>query len=420
MRKAMPLAKLWIAPFLSIASTAQAANLNDLLKKTISNLPFSQKIENAFYEIENAEAARYPQASGYANQSYGRSTLPQLDWSSELGLRLTEKLYDGGSTANRIEVAKIGYDEEKLKQQMERDEVGLKVVLKYLNIAFLLEKRVLLATQKELYERQFKFSDAQFKQGLKNRKDYLKSKSQMQRAVAVLKSNDSELLQLKEELVGIVGDRSLVAATVFQFKTVESLIEKKPDGPTVPLKQQLMQASLKKATTQLEYEKQKRTWPTLELGLEGGYKIFNYLPEPRDKSDGFDVRVSLGVNYVFWDWNVSKREILQKSNDVFIQKVNLETDLNAFRAEIDSLKIQMAELLQNQKLASEIVELEKGNFSLLESEFKQGRSSYFEMNLGLVDLFSAEQELLDTKYRRFNLAATYLARLGELYHALVR
>lgn len=193
MLKAMPSAILWLAPLILAVlphrAQSQSIHLKDLLAKTISNQSYPQRIENTFLEIENAKAARYPKASGYANQSYGRSTLPQFNWSSEFGLRLTETLYDGGSTSNRIEIAKIGYDEEVLKHQIDRDELSLKVVLKYLNIAFLLEKRTLLSIQKELYERQFRFSDAQFKQGLKNRKDYLKSKSQMQRSVAVLKSN---------------------------------------------------------------------------------------------------------------------------------------------------------------------------------------------------------------------------------------
>ncbi len=148
-------------------------------------------------EMKNAKYAMFPQLNLEAkhglisNDPYTRQT----PWASELSFVARQVYWDDDNVSNfsRYRREQRKWERVKLESEFQRDEQLLKVANAYLDWSSSLELREIDENKRDLLRRQFNVLEAQYKQGLKTKRDVLRIETEIKRLEIDILRRDNEV-----------------------------------------------------------------------------------------------------------------------------------------------------------------------------------------------------------------------------------
>ncbi len=417
---------LWLAS----SSSAWAAPLN--LKNAVDYaLRHSPNIDSAqrnalisTLERKNALAAFFPTLDLDSSHGITR-THPISDpeiWTSKFSVNLAQTLYDNGQNFTRYKTANLLEQEQAIQLLQIRDKLILDIAREFYQYALATKVLEIQQEQYNLLQKQYELVEGSYKQGLKTRKDYLRFKTQVNRADIDLVNAKNTVTKSKQELMRLLGV-PLDSNENFSFLPDES-IPKQKNPLDLPLAshRETRIAELQKEMQKLkEAQAHRRLWPELYLTAGGSYGSNEYLgtgTKIEDK-DILSWNAVVGIKYNFLDWGTRSRQAEAEAQRTAIQSNETDSRLQALRQELSRLSLDFRQLSQNFRLGTELLSLEKKNLELITNEYRQGKVQYLDYITSLKDFANARigyyTSLFDLK--KGILAQKY--HQGTIYDAIL-
>jgi outer membrane protein, multidrug efflux system len=412
----------------SAPAQASTFTLRDAAVYAIRHSPSldSAQRETLISELDrrNAAAAFLPSLDLTASHGVRRN-IPRTEespWVSNLSLDLTETLYDNGQALTRHSVAKLVEEESRIRLLQTRDKLLLDLAAEFFRHG--LAKKVLEVQQEQydLLKRQFQIVESGYRQGIRTRKDYLRFRTQVNRADIELGNARNGLLKAEEEIKRLMGV-PLGSGEIFQFQADES----KPEQER-PLELRLEQhrefrvTRLQEEAQRLqERQAHRRLWPELTLTAGASYGSASYLGTGHGfkERDGFSWNAIFGLRYNFLDWGTRSREARIESERTALRLNASETGLQALRLELSRLALDLRQLQENFRLGEELLRLEERNLELITSEYRQGKVQYLDYITSLKDFASARIGYYSSLFDLKKGVLTQKFHRGSLYEAIV-
>ncbi len=382
-------------------------------------------------QARNSVASFLPSLDFSATNGWKRTKLPdqpvtpQNPWTSDLNLALTETLYDNGVSLTRYRIAGLTSEIARIGFEGARAQLALDVSLSFYRYS-LAQKLFEVADQRsKILNKQFANVAAQYRQGMKTRQDFLRFKTQVQRAELDHMTADNDIRVNSADLRRLLG---------FPAESAENpdfaAVEPKPFDPKtgVPATAPALEMSygyrtsaLQKKVNELNESFARRLYlPQLAITGGGTYDNNGYVGSGQAFSATSNLSWSgqLALTYNIWDWGTRARnvEIAQHTRgtqDDDVLKANL-----TLRQNIDTLMLQLHTLQENFKLNLELLDLSQQSYDFLEEEYRRGRISYLDIITGLNDLLDAKTRYLTSYFSLLQSLAQDRYYEGTLYETV--
>jgi len=326
-------------------------------------------------------------------QPLARSSSP---WFSQLGLSLTETVYDNGQSLMQHDISEANLEIARLNFLETRDTTLLEVSRAYYALS---QADILLNTnqqQAQLTAKQLSKLESLYKQGLKTKREYFRLKSQAQRAAIEVGNAQVAKANATIELRRVMGVPPGTSDVTFVTLTAEDL---QREEPGLPIKVPTVEASYLAKIAALEAEvatvnidlARRRNLPVVTVSSTLNYQVPSYLAfAPAEaKANQWNWNVLLGVNYNIWDAGSRRRDIDLSASQLTIQNRDNRDKLYVRATGIAKLMETLRNLKNNLQLNRELMRLEQVNFATLEEDYRQGKVAYLDLVTGLSDLLSA-------------------------------
>lgn len=413
-----------------------ARSLPKLAELAEENSPTIQKFRNALeiarLEMENARVTFLPSLDVEAIHGLQDASPPQKDvsirspYNSTLNLTMTENLYDNGQNLTKLRVAEVKYERARLDFEYQRDLQLLAVAQAYFDWSALLRQREIDENNRDLLRRQFNVLEAQYKQGLKTKRDVLRIETEMRRVdMDVLRrDNDGDLAFQK--LAGTVGlSRSDLIKVDLESEEPKPYVGK--DVTSTELKaQDHRRARILKflhEQSQLEARLAEREYlPQVFLNGAMGYHNHDYLGTnvTWESQQLIDWSALVTVKYNLWDSGTRRRakEVARvKARNVSDDNRQILLDLSNDLRDIGN---RLREYGENVRLSRELLVIEQQSYSILEAEYRNGRASYLDLITNLRSLIDARSRFTQNYFGLRKQQILYSFHKGELHEVLLK
>lgn len=341
---------------------------------------------------------------------------------SELGVGLTETLYDNGISLLNYDAAKLSRRIAELTYENERDRLAYGIATQFLNLSLVTRLLEVQKTQYDIILRQFNSISSQYKQGVKTRRDYLRFKSELRRSEIQLQNAETRLQNASADLIKLLTSTDEISNTAFRFNaepvavsTVKQVPSQKPDVE----KHWIFQvAKLRSETFEIDVDIARRNYyPNVFLTGGAFYGSNSYWKTGSNFSDNDYTtwNAILTVNFNLWDWGIRNRNITIAKDRKIQREKNIETELNEFIATNEKLMTNMKLSNSNFLTAQELLTIETEGYAFLESEYRNGRVTYLDLILGLRDLLNAKIQMFTSFYDLRTQLLQYKYHQGSLY-----
>jgi adhesin transport system outer membrane protein len=415
------------------AENSQAVALQKLdLKKTIefalANSPvidsLRRELSIAVLEEKTATARLLPSLDFTATHGLNDSA-PRTGvgpWASKFSLGLTETLYDNGVTFTNRKLAQLTKKQTEIEFRDQRDKVILEIGKQFLLFSLETQLQEIKEKQFQLVKRQYEVISRAFYAGLRTKKDYLRFKTQVNRAEIELQAAIGSLRKAEQELLGQIGagktgrpPNEEIRFQALSLEKVASDLEFTPAKSDETLREHAwvrigeIQKQIATVNADLVSRKNMPEWI-----FSGGvsYGSSDYLGTSQTVSDnaGTNWNALILVKYNFFDWGIRSRDSEVALQKKMIQENKAETRILALRTTLLALVSDMKREQKTFGLAKDLLNMEKINFELIEREYHSGKVQYLDLITGLSNLSDAQVKFFTA------VAGLETVKLNVLYH----
>jgi outer membrane protein TolC len=316
-----------------------------------------------------------------------------------LGLKLSENLYDSGVSLTNVAVTGLADRIGELNFLKTRDSITLEIATAFYRYSLASAVLDVRQQQKEILGKQFDTASAEYREGLKTKKDVIRFRTQ------VLRSETSWLSARNDRDLVITDLRRLLGADPAGAEPLEFRIIPPPDVNDTPPKFEFrakldtsyefriseLQSRIYGETADLERRRYRpEITATADVGVPTG-KYFG--PSATPLSTGLlQWNVALTLKYNLWDWGFRSRavEIAQDTRDAL--NFDLRDQLLQTEKSIENLKAELQRLRTTYQLSRELLQLESENYKYLETQYKQGKVAYLDLITSLDNLLAAKEQ----------------------------
>lgn len=422
----------WILVTLAFSTPVRAEQLNlaDTLRYASKNSPAWIAAESAVSIAEmnrsNALAGFFPtldftSSHGLTGSSPSTRSTP---WTSSIGLTLAETLYDNGATWTRYRIAKADEEIARLQFTETREKLAFDITQAFYEYSLRHHLQDAQKTQFNLLNKQFKLIELQYRQGLRTRKDYLRSKAEVQRTEISLRNSSRALDRAALSLRSLIGAEPASASVGFKVDAVDlnSLPKSAPEVPGSTGHRSAVVARLRAEQADRRADLAIRNyWPQIGVSASAGFAASSYLDTGTSFADATtrSWEVALTLNWNLWDWGIRRRNMNIASEEFRQVELGARRSVLELESELAQLGISLNQHRQTFDLSRELFQWESDSYSLLESEFRSGKLSYLDLQKGLSDLLAARIQMLTAYFQLKTELAKLQYHEGKLYDSLV-
>lgn len=344
-------------------------------------------------------------------------------WASSFDLSITETLYDNGQNVTNYQITKLKHKKAATAYSRQRDQTCLSVAKEFYKFSLAQQIVEIEESQLALLQKQFKTISSHYRQGLKTRKDYLRFRTQVRRAEINLLGAKNSIEKSKEELKRIIGTPLDKYGSVnFSPHKPGKEISVPQSSPQIKKHFVFREANFQREIDKLTVSLSKRlNLPRLTLSSGLNYASSSYMGPGAgtlEDNDQLSWNVLVGLSYNIVDWGTRKRDISIARKKQIISSNNLRGQLLSTETQIRQLMLDLGQLEESFKLSRELLTLEKSSFDFLESEYRQGKSTYLDLITGLDSYADAQKKYYNAYFNLKTKIADYHYHNGELYDSI--
>lgn len=401
----------------------QVFKLQDLVKIGLEKSPtfLGAKVDYASSELSarNEKFNYLPKLSLRASHGYGDGTPTKSDDSttSLLQVNMATPLYQNGKNFIYRKKAYKELDNSEIEFKKAREDLALEILRKYFD--YILGQEVLEAQREQLkiVKRQFSLIETQYKQGIKMRVDYLRSKASLERSNLDLINQKNSQKRMKVEIAGLINfDGEFEIATADHTNVSEG-------DATLGLSKNLTYLTIQnnKKIDQLDYDLSKKDkLPQLNLDLSATYKVDEYLGGASAFSDNdqLDWAGALTLSYSLFDWGKTNRNVKIAKLSQQKKDYGYQGQILKLKERATNLSLKLSEQFNNLKLTKELFNLEETNYKLIEERYRSGTNSYLDLTNSLRDYIRARESYYRNLFSYHKVLAEVYHYEGQLYDKL--
>lgn len=382
------------------------------------------KISQSELELANAKAKYWPSLDLSAVHGV-QDSAPRTEsspWASSLALTLSESFYDNGVRSNRKRLAESRLERRRFEYLHGRDLHLLSIAQNYFAWSSIAEQRVLNAEKLTVIKRQFAALEHQYKQGLRTRRDLIRLETEIRRLeiLQTQSANDLELAQ--QRLTSSLGfPHSEPPALALKPETAKSEIPSfvpkalSLDGHRKTAILRLTESELGHDTLIAEGE----LGPRIEIAGQVSSRHSDYLGRrPINESQSWNWSALVTLNYNLWDRGTRRRSVeLSRINEQILKQQNSQSLLN-LDVELREVDLRLREQIQTIRLALDLLKLERQSFNNIETDYRNGQTSYLDLITNLNSLTDARSKFIAAYFDYRSRQAVYHFHGGDLVEYL--
>lgn len=381
------------------------------------------------FELENTKASFYPQldiltSTGLSSDNPKTSNTPYV---SQFSLQLSETLYDNGVSLNRRDAAGLQKSLADLRYRDERDRLILTIATSFFDYSLSKSLADVQEHQFDIINKQYRSVAAQYEQGVKTQRDYLRFKSELRRAEIDRQSSHTSILKARLKLMELMGIGPEAVGPQFDFQPLEINLPSLDAIPQLPPDQsqhyRYRAAALQRQLLEKDLDiVARQTWPEISLVASANYQASDFVGTGSAfyERDGTNVSALLTAKYKLWDWGTRRRNLSIASAKKHVSEIALQTELQNFKREAEKLMLDLDQGRKGLTLARELLGLETKNYEDLEADYRSGKVTYLEIVTALNNLLRAKVQLYSSSFAVQNLILIYRYHEGNLYASLLK
>ncbi len=383
--------------------------------------------EIAELQVSSALSRFLPSADAQAVQGVQEPVLgPNPPWTSQLGLTITETLYDNGQSYTQFKSARASRDAARLAELQARDQLSLSVARQFYQFSLATQLLEVQQKQHDLLEDQYRLMQSRYRQGLRTRQDFLRLKVQVQRTDLDLITSRDSIRASRTELKRLLGveDWSHDAGLEFVpitpadqaprgLPTEMSAIEKSYEYRLADIQKSINHYSVNLA--------ERRYWPQLSVTAGAGYGVSNYLGATAvapATTGPWSWNALLTLQYNLWDWGTRRRDVQVAIHQEAVSNDGLRSSVLSTRVEKENVHFLLKRLKQSDQLNRELLAISQESFDTIDANYRQGKSTYLDIINSLSDLLDAKTRVYNTYYSLLQNLAQYRYYEGTLYDSI--
>lgn len=413
-------------------SKALSRHLPHLVELAEQYSPNIQKARNdleiAEMQMKNAKYSMFPQLNletkqGLLGLDPDTRTTP---WTSELTLSLRQVFWDEDNNSNlsRYKREKNKYERIKLESEYRRDEQLLKVANAYLDWSSSLELREIDENKRDLLRRQFNVLEAQYKQGLKTKRDVLRIETEIKRLEIDILRRDNEVDLNFQKLASAVGmSKKDLDAQDIEGEEARPFGVLKGDAPELRTSDHRKARIFKLKEEEARYDTQiaeRKFWPRLSIENEVKYYNHDYVDTGTEwgQTATLSWQTLLVLRYTFFDFGIRKRDWeIARVNEKNV-RADDDQQLLDLSVELRDTYLKLREYRENVRATRELLVLEQQSYSILEAEYRNGRAAYLDLITNLNSLIDARSKFMTSYFGFKKQQMLYSFHTGQLYEDL--
>ncbi|MBX7231755.1 MAG: TolC family protein [Bdellovibrionales bacterium] len=378
---------------------------------------------NAVLSEKNAWTSFFPNLELNATHTYTQqntslynSNSQHNPWANQAGFSLTENLYDNGDSWRFAQVSSLKQKIEAINLEGGRSRLLADVAKSFYDFSSAYGVLELQKQQIEALNVQFHTIEIRYQQGLKNSRDFLRIKAQLQSAEIGFISQKINLENLLSNLRTTIGEDQ---QTDFIPLTMEKLnIEHLQSLTTDPeLTFEYRVSHFQSEISALKYESFRRTeWPRLSLKGSYNYVVPQYFG-PKTVSDDkpfWNFTFLLIVDYPLWDWGQTSRKIEIAENQKKLEETSQYQSRLQVKQNLFSIKKQAHLLMKSLQLSDLILKTNEEAFRSLNQGYKNGRVNFLELVTTLNDLYSSRIQNLNLHFSLLKIRTEWAHNQGKI------
>lgn len=378
-------------------------------------------------ERKNAFASFFPQLDLTATLGLNDAEpvpLPNREI-NQLTLQLTENFYDNGVSLLRHDSARKEEEIARLNFVWERDRLALSIAGEYLKYSFNIAMFEAQKTQNESLRKQFNSISAQYRQGMKTRRDYLRFRAELRRSDLAVLNAENEVLKSRQEIARLIGLD--VSEPLPRFKPVpmnrreaEGMSLSAPD-PTQHIAYRIR--TLRLQVGENEVTTARRAWgPEISLSAGATWGANDYIGTNRRLRDVeyTQWQAQLVFKFNLLDWGTRSRNVTIAQEKMLQADATVRNELTRFTLENVQLTKDFSKAKENFQMGREILDMENSAIGTLEAEYRNGRASYLDLIESYRTLNEARRVLQEAYYDLKLLSYKFKYHEGRLYEHILQ
>jgi outer membrane protein len=370
---------------------------------------------NSELRSKNAWSLLLPSLDLTANHTFGQlgvgndnyRAFNQQPWTNQLGLRLSENLYNNGENYRLAKIADLEFKVGELSLLRSKNQILVNVAKAYYDFSEAAGNYSLTVAQLKTLKEQFKTMESRYFQGLSSNRDYLRIKADTQRSEVNALTQKYNVQEKREALKAVIGDSGNLDFEPYDPRGL------KPDGLTFPTldPEKTLDFRIASATqdvAEIRNESVRREyWP--RLSLQGSYELVqpNYLGNRTDLENQSYTNLQglIVLEYNIWDWGIRRRNVEISNNEWRIEISKQETTRIQVRQNLRNLNANKTTLLESFKISSQILSASEDVYVSLNRAYREGKVTYIDLINALGDFYGSRTQNLSLRYNLLKLRA---------------
>lgn len=408
---------LFISSFISSTSLAlslpEAAKIS--LEKSERLKQQELELKKAEIEVQQNKAAFFPSLDLTASYFYNKEDPNERthDWDSSSSLSLNQNFYDHGLSLLGYRLSKIRKELISADYRREKSATLYRTVQLYFEILKAQKIEELQVRNTVLVEKVHRLINAQYRQGVRTRQDFLRFQAQFQRAILSQSSARFDSLRSQEDLRVHLSLPRLEGPFLDYSKT---FVPSQDQGP-------LYETEKRELTQQLREAEEQRTrldlLPKIDLVGRVGIGSDTYFQTNSRWADNDKTFWSVGLTFNWNLWDAGQRRAAQDIArlETLRQDSHTSHEERTATSEIEKLIAQIKLLQEQSDIADKLVSVERENYSVIERGFREGRTSFLDYSSSLSNLISVQIQKIQAEYNLMQAQIELEHRKGYLNEA---
>jgi outer membrane protein TolC len=368
----------------------------------------------------------FTSTAGLLGNNPVNTSLPPTPWSSSMDLKLTETFYDNGVSITNYELNKDRFERAKIEFEVARDTQLLAAANAFYDWSAALQQREILELNRQMLQREREALDIQFQRGTKTKRDVLRLESELRRNELDIIGGDNDIDLGAQKLAAAIGitredfDREDIegdVAKTFRHSEDDHTEIKARDHRQAKIFAYLEQEA--KLATRLA---QRTNWPQLTLNGGAGYHNQDYLYNSAspgwNAAQVYSWNAMVTLTYNIWDWGIRDRQVqIARIGEENTSRQDQQA-LFDLGNDLRNLTLQLRSLKETVKATWELLAVEQRAYNILESEYRNGHSTYLDMITNLKSLIDARTRFNASYFGYRKEQVLYSFHKGDLYQHL--
>ena len=361
--------------------------------------------------------------SGAATPTAANPTKP---WYSTLSLGITENIYDNGVSLTNLSIANLNRDLAQLNFLKTRDSLALDISAEFYRFSLASMLVGVRKQQQGILEKQFKTLSNQYQQGFKTKSDYLRLKTQVQRAEIDRVTAENAIALSVAELRRLLGvsyesldPPSFAPLPVDSAQKIETQVPQKPPKMENSYNYRIakIQGEVNGKSVSLA---ERKFWPQVSFSSGITYLNQNYLNSPTSFTTNHQLswNALVTLQFNFWDWGTRRRDIVIAEYNRDIQENSLNQGLLDVNAKMIGVMAEFSRISRNYKLSHELLTLEEESYRNLELQYREGKLTYLDLITGLTSFLDAKVQFFTAYFDSLQAISKYKFYEGRLYETI--